>query len=168
MAFLDISSSIRNYASSQGDINENLYEVKDKLGEVKYNIDESKRFSKKAKGDRLSRRALDMMYWMDENNMRATNQQQWAIHALNNIEGWYGAAEFDWGKTLGIPSPKDASPKDVPIIKSPKESTLGSAYKSKDRIIPKIVGKIGSKYNKGWSRPEKTGWKLDELWKGDM
>ena len=28
MAFLDISSSIRNYASSQGDINENLYEVK--------------------------------------------------------------------------------------------------------------------------------------------
>ena len=64
-----------NYASGQADTNESLYETKDILNEVKYNVDRSKLLEKRAVGARKGARTLDIMRWMDEMDLKETSEQ---------------------------------------------------------------------------------------------
>tara|TARA_R110002020_G_scaffold63034_3_gene168099 strand:+ start:132 stop:665 length:534 start_codon:yes stop_codon:yes gene_type:complete len=153
MAYRDITSSIRNYASAQADTNENLYEVKDILNEVKYNVDRTNVLEKRAVGARRGARALDIMSWMDKNDLKETSEQAVALDALSQFEGWLGESGGDWMKMSGYSSPDSKID-----IDSPKSTTLMDAYKTKEKLIPDIKNKIGGKYNKDWWKPKQKGW----------
>lgn len=153
MAYRNITPSIRKYASAQADTNENLYEVKDILNEVKHNVDRSKLLEKRAVGARKGARTLDIMRWMDEMDLKETSEQSLALDALSGLEGWLGDSGGDWMKMFGYSSPDSTID-----IDPPKSPTLMDAYKTKEKLIPDIKNKIGSKYNKEWWKPKQKGW----------